>query len=124
VKQSKISAAVREPMLSAGQVDAVTGFSYLSAVNLRDRGVPADDLAVLRNCRLRLRGLRLRGDRQSGIRRRKPEAVKGFLRAVIGGTHLAIKEPGARWMKSSTGWTADRAISSWSACAPDLATTS
>ena len=48
VKQSSISAAVREPMLSAGQVDAVTGFSYLSAVNLRDRGVPADDLAVLR----------------------------------------------------------------------------
>ncbi len=48
VKQSRISAAVREPMLSAGQIDAVTGFSYLSAVNLRDRGVPADDLAVLR----------------------------------------------------------------------------
>ncbi|MDP1881747.1 MAG: ABC transporter substrate-binding protein, partial [Bradyrhizobium sp.] len=48
VKPSKISAAVREPMLSAGQVDAVTGFSYLTGVNLRDRGVPADDLAVLR----------------------------------------------------------------------------
>ncbi len=29
VKQSSISAAVREPMLSAGQIDAVTGFSYL-----------------------------------------------------------------------------------------------
>ena len=47
MKQSSISAAVREPMLSAGQIDAVTGFSYLSAINLRDRGVPADDLAVL-----------------------------------------------------------------------------
>ena len=36
-------------ILSAGQVDAVAGFSYyLSAVNLRDRGVPASDLAVLR----------------------------------------------------------------------------
>ncbi|MES6380839.1 four-carbon acid sugar kinase family protein, partial [Cutibacterium acnes] len=46
MKQSTISAAVREPMLSAGQVDAVTGFSYLSAINLRDRGVPADDLAL------------------------------------------------------------------------------
>ena len=41
VKQSSISAAVREPMLSAGQIDAVTGFSYLAAINLRDRGVPA-----------------------------------------------------------------------------------
>src|ERR1700723_2851083 len=48
VNQNPVSAAVREPMLSAGQVDAVTGFSYQSAVNLRDRGVPADDLAVLR----------------------------------------------------------------------------
>ncbi|MES1148329.1 MAG: ABC transporter substrate-binding protein, partial [Bradyrhizobium guangdongense] len=48
VKQSNISAAVREPMLSAGQIDAVTGFSYLSAINLKDRGVPADDLAVLK----------------------------------------------------------------------------
>ena len=48
VKQNSISAAVREPMLSAGQIDAVTGFSYLSAINLRDRGVPADDLAVLK----------------------------------------------------------------------------
>jgi len=51
VKLYKISAAVREPILSGGQVDAVAGFSYLSAVNLRDRGVPADDLAVI-ICRL------------------------------------------------------------------------
>ena len=48
VKQNSISAAVREPMLSAGQIDAVTGFSYLSAINLRDRGIPADDLTVLK----------------------------------------------------------------------------
>ena len=48
VKLAKISSAVREPMLSAGQVDAVTAFSYLAGVNLRDRGVPADDLAVMR----------------------------------------------------------------------------
>src|SRR5205807_8345075 len=48
VKQAKFSPAVREPMLSAGQVDAVSGFSYLAGVNLRDRGIPADDLAVLR----------------------------------------------------------------------------
>ncbi len=48
VKQAKFSPAVRDPMLSAGQVDAVNGFSYLAGVNLRDRGVPADDLTVLR----------------------------------------------------------------------------
>jgi len=31
----RMSAPVREPILSAGQVDAVAGFSCLSAVNLR-----------------------------------------------------------------------------------------
>ena len=48
IKRSVISGAVREPMLSAGQVDAVTGSSYLSGINLRDRGVPADELVLLK----------------------------------------------------------------------------
>src|SRR6195256_865205 len=47
VNQAKFSPAVREPMLSAGQVDAVNGFSYLAGVNLRDRGAPAGHLAAL-----------------------------------------------------------------------------
>jgi NitT/TauT family transport system substrate-binding protein len=94
IKQNRISAAVREPMLSAGQIDAVTGFSYLSAVNLRDRGIPADDLAVLRfadyGCEAYGFALIVNPAFAAG----KPEAVKGFLRAVIAGTHLAIKDPG------------------------------
>jgi len=38
---------IREPMLAAGQVDAITGFSFSSYVNLKDRGVPIDDVVVL-----------------------------------------------------------------------------
>src|SRR5690606_40061807 len=38
---------VREPMLAAGQVDAITGFSFSSFINLKDRGVPADDITVM-----------------------------------------------------------------------------
>ena len=38
---------VREPMLAAGQVDAITGFSFSSFINLKDRGVPVDDITVL-----------------------------------------------------------------------------
>lgn len=94
VKQNKISAAVREPMLSAGQVDAVTGFSYLSAVNLRDRGVPADDLAVLRYADYGCEAYGFALVVNPAFAAARPEAVKGFLRAVIAGTHLAIKEPG------------------------------
>ncbi|MFZ2155773.1 MAG: ABC transporter substrate-binding protein [Bradyrhizobium sp.] len=93
VKQHKISAAVREPMLSAGQVDAVTGFSYLSAVNLRDRGVPADDLAVLRFADYGCEAYGFALIVNPAFAAAKPEAVKGFLRAAIAGTHLAIKEP-------------------------------
>ncbi len=93
VKQNRISAAVREPMLSAGQVDAVTGFSYLSGVNLRDRGVPADDLAVLRYADYGCEAYGFALIVNPAFAASKPEAVKGFLRAVIAGTHLAIKQP-------------------------------
>jgi NitT/TauT family transport system substrate-binding protein len=93
VKQSKIGAAVREPMLSAAQVDAVTGFSYLSAVNLRDRGVPADDLAVLRYADYGSEAYGFAVIVNPAFAASKPEAVKGFVRAVIAGTHLAIKQP-------------------------------
>jgi NitT/TauT family transport system substrate-binding protein len=93
VKQNSISAAVREPMLSAGQVDAVTGFSYLSAVNLRDRGVPADDLAVFRYADYGCEAYGVAVIVNPAFAAAKPEAVKGFLRAVIAGTQMAIKEP-------------------------------
>jgi NitT/TauT family transport system substrate-binding protein len=95
VKQNRMSAAVREPILSAGQVDAVAGFSYLSAVNLRDRGVPADDLAVLRYADYGCEAYGFAVIVNPAFAAAKPEAVKGFLRAAIAGTQLAIKDPGA-----------------------------
>lgn len=93
VKMEKISAAVREPILSAGQVDAITGFSFLSAINLRDRGVPASDLAVLRfsefGCEVYGHALIV----NPKFAAENPEAVKAFLRATIAGIRLAIKDP-------------------------------
>jgi NitT/TauT family transport system substrate-binding protein len=94
VKLAKFSAAVREPMLSAGQVDAVNGFSYLAGINLRDRGVPADDLTVLRYADYGCEAYGFALIVNPRFAAARPEAVKGFLRAVIGGTHLAIKDPG------------------------------
>jgi NitT/TauT family transport system substrate-binding protein len=94
VKLSRISAAVREPMLSAGQVDAVAGFSYLSAVNLRDRGVPARDLAVLRYADYGCEAYGFAVIVNPAFAAAKPEAVKGFLRAAMAGTHVAVKQPG------------------------------
>jgi NitT/TauT family transport system substrate-binding protein len=93
VKIYKMSAAVREPILSAGQVDAVAGFSYLSAVNLRDRGVPADDLAVLRYADYGCEAYGFAVVVNPAFAASKPDAVKGFVRAAISGTLLAIKDP-------------------------------
>jgi NitT/TauT family transport system substrate-binding protein len=88
-----ISAAVREPMLSAGQVDAVTGSSYLSAINLRDRGVPADDLVLLRFSDYGSEAYGYAVIVNPAFAAAKPDAVKGFVRAAIAGLHLSIKEP-------------------------------
>lgn len=93
IKTEKISAAVREPLLSAGQVDAVTGFSFLTAVNLRDRGVPANDLAVLRFSDF---GSEVYGHAlivNPKFAASNPDAVKAFVRATIAGIRLAIKDP-------------------------------
>lgn len=93
VKLEKISPAVREPMLSAGQVDAVTGFSYLSAVNLRDRGIPADDLAVYRFAEFGCTAYGLAVIVNPKFAAARPDAVKRFVRAITEGTQLAIREP-------------------------------
>lgn len=93
VKIEKIGLAVREPMLSAGQVDAVTGFSYLAPLNMRDRGIPDSDLAVFR--------LSDYGSEAYGaalivnpkFAAAQPDAIRGFLRAVIAGFKLTADEP-------------------------------
>lgn len=93
VKLKRISAAVREPILSAGQVDAVAGFSYLAAVNLRDRGVPASDLAVLRYADYGCEAYGFAVIVNPAFAIAKPDAVKGFIRALIAGTNLTIQHP-------------------------------
>jgi len=93
VKAEKINAAVREPMLSAGQLDAVTGFSFLSALNLRDRGVPANDLTVLRfadfGCLVYGHALIV----NPAFAAKNPDAVKAFLRATLSGVRQTVKNP-------------------------------
>src|SRR5258707_1947131 len=93
VKQAKFSPAVREPMLSAGQGDAVYGFSYLAGVNLTGRGVPADDLAVFPYADYGCEAYQFAPIVNPAFAAARPEPVKGFLRAAVAGTHLAINAP-------------------------------
>jgi len=93
VKIEKISAAVREPILSAGQVDAITGFSYLSALNLRDRGIPANDLAVLRFADYGCEAYGQAVIVNPAFAERQTDTVRGFLRALVAGIRLARENP-------------------------------
>jgi len=84
---------VREPMLAAGQVDAITGFSFSSFINLKDRGVPVDDIVVLLMADY---GVNLYGNViivNPKFAAEKPEAVKGFLKAFVKGLKDTVHSP-------------------------------
>jgi len=93
VKVESVAPAVREPMLAAGQVDAVTGISFSTYLNLKERGVPVDDLVILA---MADHGVQLYGDAivmNTKFALESPEAVKAFLRAYLAGLKTAIREP-------------------------------
>lgn len=89
----RISPAVREPMLSAGQLDAASGFSFSTAVDLRDRGIPASDLVVLRYADY---GSALYGHAvivNPKLAAEHPEHVAAFLRGLVNGLKLTLRDP-------------------------------
>jgi NitT/TauT family transport system substrate-binding protein len=88
-----VALPVREPILAAGQVDAVTGSSFTTFINLKDRGVPVDDLVLLPMANY---GLQLYGDAiivNPKFASDNPEAVKGFLQAFLRGMKETIRDP-------------------------------
>ena len=93
VKLETVAAAVREPMLAAGQIDAVTGLSFSAYLDLKERGVPLNDLVVLQMADY---GLPLYGDAvivNTAFAATHPDAVKGFLRAYLKSLRETIKGP-------------------------------
>ena len=117
---------VRAPMLAAGQLDAVLGFSFRIYVDLKDRGVPVDDIVLLPMANY---GLKLYGNAiivNSKFAAEKPEAVKAFLqRLPAGACKETIRQPGdGRRLGRSSATTPPRRRSSSSACGWRSATTS
>ncbi|MCE6960004.1 ABC transporter substrate-binding protein [Cereibacter sphaeroides] len=85
----------REPMLAEGQVDAVTGFSFSSTLNLIRLGVAEDDIATLL---MADHGVALYGNAiivNTEFAKANPEAVTGFLRAVAKGWKDSVADPEA-----------------------------
>jgi NitT/TauT family transport system substrate-binding protein len=93
VKIENIGAAVREPMLAAGQVDAVTGLSYSFYINLKDKGVPIEDVVVMLMADY---GVDLYGKAiivNTRFAAAHPEAVRGFLRVFLKALKQTIRAP-------------------------------
>ncbi|MCY3997620.1 MAG: ABC transporter substrate-binding protein [Rhodobacter sp.] len=85
----------REPMLADGNVDAITGFSFSSVVNLKRLGVPADDIS---NILMADHGLQLYGNAiivNTDWAAANGDTVAAFLRAVAKGWAAAIADPAA-----------------------------
>ena len=85
----------REPMLAQGEVDAVTGFSFSSTLNLIRLGVPEDDISVILMADY---GVDLYGNAiivNTDFAAANPEAVTSFLTAIAQGWQAAIDDPDA-----------------------------
>lgn len=93
VKIENVGLPVREPMLAAGEVDAVIGCSFGSLVDLKARGVPPGDLALLAMADY---GVELYGDAiivNTGFAAEKLEAVRAFLRAYVRALKDTVRDP-------------------------------
>ena len=86
---------LRETMLVRGDVDAITGFTFTSLLNIEARGVKAEDVVVMQYPDF---GVKLYGNAiiaTPKILRENPEAVKAFLRAFTKGAKDVMANPAA-----------------------------
>lgn len=93
IKVEPVGFPTREPMLAEGKVDAVTGFSFSSYLNLVRLGVPEEDISVIL---MADHGLALYGNAiivNTEFAAENPDAVKGFLAAVAAGWNDVIADP-------------------------------
>jgi NitT/TauT family transport system substrate-binding protein len=80
-------------MLAAGQIDAALGYSFRVYIDLKDRGVPVDDIVLMRMASY---GLKLYGTAiivNDKFAAKKPEVVRSFLNAFLKGLKNTISQP-------------------------------
>lgn len=86
---------LRETMLVRGDVDAITGFSFTSLLNLEARGVKAEDVVILPYPQ---HGVKLYGNvviASEAFLKKHPDAVKAFLRGFTKGVKDTVRDPQA-----------------------------
>lgn len=90
-----VGIAVREPMLAAGQIDAITAYAFRSYVDLKDRGVPTNDLLVWQMADFGLLGYGNAIIVNDKFATENPKAVTGFLSALVRGLKESVANPTA-----------------------------
>ena len=86
---------LRETMLVRGDIDAITGFSFTSILNLEARGVKAEEIVTLPYPQY---GVKLYGNviiAGEDFLKKNPEAVKRFLKAFSKGVKDVVADPKA-----------------------------
>ncbi|MBC5783864.1 ABC transporter substrate-binding protein [Ramlibacter sp. USB13] len=86
---------LRETMLARGDIDAITGFSFTSLLNLEARGVKPEDIVTLPYSQ---HGVKLYGNviiASPKLIRENPNAVKAFLAAFSRGAREVMANPDA-----------------------------
>ena len=92
VQWTAMDPPLRETMLVRGDVDAITGFTFTSLLNLEARGVKAEDVVVLAYPDY---GVKLYGNAiiaSPKILKENPAAVKAFLSAFAKGMKAVISD--------------------------------
>ena len=95
VQWTTMDPPLRETMLVRGDLDAVTGYTFTSLLNLEARGVKREDIVVLPYA---THGVKLYGNviiASPKLIAEKPEALKAFLEAFAKGAKEAIAQPAA-----------------------------
>ncbi len=105
VQWTSMDPPLRETMLVRGDIDAITGFSFTSLLNLEARGVKAEDVVVLP---YPAHGVKLYGNviiASPKFIQSNPAAVKAFLAAFAKGAKevMANPDPAIDFVKARDG---------------------
>ena len=95
VQWTTMDPPLRETMLVRGDVDAVTGYTFTSLLNLEARGVKREDVVLMPYAQ---NGVKLYGNviiASPKLIAENPEAIRKFLKAFAKGTREAIADPAA-----------------------------
>jgi NitT/TauT family transport system substrate-binding protein len=95
VQWTSMDPPLRETMLVRGDIEAITGFSFTSLLNLEARGIKTEDIVVMP---YPAHGVKLYGNAiiaSPKLMKENPAAVKAFLSAFLKGAKEVIANPDA-----------------------------